>query len=95
MVGTKEASRTICRTVARMVMVMFMVMWKSNQADCHQAIRNAHRNYQASWIDVDSIALQEPLPLSKMGYLKIEPKDYNTSGLALTIFYFTNRLPRV
>ena len=45
-------------------MVMFMVMWKSNKADCHQAIRDTHRNYPASWIDVDLIILQEPLPLS-------------------------------
>ena len=55
-------------------MVMVMVMWKSNQADCHQAIRNAHRNYPASWIDVDLIILQEPLPLSRVRYLKIERK---------------------
>ena len=60
MIGIEETSRTICRTVARMV----MVMWKSNQAYCHQAIGNAHRNYPASWINVDSIALQELLPLS-------------------------------
>ena len=55
-------------------MVMFMVMWKSNQAYCHQAIRNAHRNYPASWIDVDLIALQESLPLSRVEYLKTEQK---------------------
>jgi len=55
-----------------MVMFMIMVMWKSNQAYCHQAIRNAHRNYPASWINVDSIALQEPLPLSRVGYLEMQ-----------------------
>ena len=55
-------------------MVMFMVMWKSNQTDCHQAIRNAHRNYPAGWVDVDLIALQEPLPLSRVRYLEIEQK---------------------
>ncbi len=51
-------------------MVMFMVMWKSNKADCHQAIRDTHRNYPASWIDVDLIILQEPLPFSRVGYLE-------------------------
>ena len=44
---------------------------------------------------MDSIALQEPLPLSRMGYLETEQKNYSTSGLILTIFCFTNRLPRV
>ena len=57
-----------------MVMLMVMVMWKPNQADRHQAIRNAHRNYPASWIDVDLIILQEPLPLSRVRYLEIEQK---------------------
>ena len=81
--------------MARMVMFIIMVMWKSNQADCHQAIRNAHRNYPASWIDVDLIALQEPLPLSRMEYLKTKQKNYSIGGLTLAIFYFTNWLPRV
>ena len=72
MVCTKEASRTICGTVVRMVMIVVMVMWESNQAYCHQAIRNAHRNYPASWINVDPIALQEPLPLLGVGYLKMQ-----------------------
>lgn len=60
--------------MARMVMFIIMVMWKSNQADCHQARRNPHRNYPASWIDVDLIALQEPLPLSRVRYLEIEQR---------------------
>ena len=60
--------------MTRMFMVMFMVMWKSNQAYCHQAIRNAHRNYPASWINMDSIALQEPVPLSRLGYLKMQQR---------------------
>ena len=66
-----------------MVMFMAMVMWKSNQAYCHQAIRNGHRNYPDSWIDVDAIALQEPLPLSRVGYLETEQKNHST-------FYFEN-----
>ena len=58
------------------VMVMFMFVWKSNQVYCHKAIKNGHRNYPASWIDVDSIALQESLPLSRVGYLETEQKNH-------------------
>ena len=69
-----------------------MFMCYSNKAYRHQGIKNANGNYPADWIDVDSIVLQEPLPLSRVGYLEIEQKNYSTSGLILTTFYFTNRL---
>ena len=65
---------------------MVVAMCYSNKAYCHQGIKNADRNYPAGWIDMDSIALQEPLPLSRMGYLETEQKNYSTNGLALTNF---------
>ncbi len=89
--GTEEASRTICRTEDSMV----VFMCDSNKANCHQRIKNPNRNYPAGWIDVDSIDLQEPLPLSRVGYLETEQKNYSTSRLTLTTFYFTNRLRRL
>ena len=70
MVGTKQASRTICRTVDSMV----VFMGNCNSTYCHQGIKNADRNNPASWIDVDSIALQGALPLSKVGYLELIKK---------------------
>ena len=65
---------------------MVVFMCEPNKAYCHQGIQNADRNYPAGWVDVDSIVLQEPLPLSRMEYLEIEQKNYSTSGLALTNF---------
>ncbi len=65
---------------------MVVFMCEPNKAYCHQGIQNADRNYPACWIDMDSIALQEPSPLSRMGYLETEQKNYSTSGLILTIF---------
>ena len=43
---------------------MVVFMCDSNKAYCHQGVKNPDRNYPAGWIDVDSIVLQEPSPLS-------------------------------
>ena len=69
-VGTENTSRTICQTEDNVV----VFMCEPNKAYCHQGIQNADRNYPAGRIDMDSIALQEPLPLSRVGYLEIEQK---------------------
>ena len=65
---------------------MVVFMCEPNKAYCHQGIQNADRNYPAGRIDMDSIALQEPLPLSRVGYLEIDRTDYSTNRLALTNF---------
>ena len=54
---------------------MVVFMCEPNKAYCHQRVKNPDRNYPAGWIDMDSIALQEPLPLSRVGYLEIEQKE--------------------
>ncbi len=51
-----------------------MVMRETDMAYRHQGIKNANRNYPASWIYMDSIVLQGPLPLSKVGYLELIKK---------------------
>ncbi len=66
-VGTEEASRTISRTED--IVVVFIC--EPDKAYCHQRIKNPNCNYPAGWIDVGSIVLQEPLPLSNVRYLKI------------------------
>ena len=50
---------------------MVVFMCEPDQAYRHQRINNSNRNYPACWINVDSIVLQEPLPLSNVRLLKI------------------------
>ena len=65
---------------------MLVFVCEPNKAYCHQRIKNPNGNYPTGWIDVGSVALQESIPLSRVGYLEIEQKDYSTSRLTLTNF---------
>ena len=82
MIGTEDASRTVCRIVDHMV----VFMCDSNKADCHQRIKKYDYNSPVGEMNVASIALQEPLPLSRIVSLETQQKKYITSEVTLTNF---------